>query len=498
MVKQKRKKKRTHVTTDEEGPHTFVINKGNLGKAGLSLMLDIRKSLEPLTARNLKARKYNKIKDYIHVSAQYGVSHLLLLSRSLLGFVNLRVSKVPRGPTMTFRVSNYMLLKDVMSSLKRAKSMQKVHESAPLLIMNGFDENIPHHKLITTTFQNMLPAVNVKTVKLNTLKRCILMNYSAEEDVIEFRHYHISASPVGVNRAVKKLLKKVPDLSKYSDISEFLTNGYFSESDGEDNPDSQVVLPQKLAGRGNLKSNRSAIRLTELGPKMTLKLMKIEEGVGEGEVLYHSYIKKTAEEKKELRKRIEKKKLLKEKRKKEQEKNVERKKAGEQTKKPGDKRKRERIVDDASEDDDVEYYKQEIGQAPDAELLLKTKQTRRSKAYKEAGNADEDGVEQPTSKKPEPEAKKPEPEAKKPEPVAKKPEPEAKKSKPDQEEDVKPKGKQTARSKAFKSGGGKAAKKAAKGTDGDKKEVRFSADTKTQISHTKSTGVKGVAFRRKK
>ena len=94
MVKQKRKKKRTHVVEDEEGPHTFVVNKGKLGKSGLNLMLDIRKCLEPLTARNLKARKYNKIKDYIHVSSQFGVSHLLLVSKSMLGYINLRVCKV--------------------------------------------------------------------------------------------------------------------------------------------------------------------------------------------------------------------------------------------------------------------------------------------------------------------------------------------------------------------------------------------------------------------
>ena len=93
-MKQRRKKKRTHVVEDEEGPHTFVVNKGKLGKSGLSLMLDVRKCLEPLTARNLKARKYNKIKDYIHVSSQFGVSHLLLMSKSVLGYMNLRVCKV--------------------------------------------------------------------------------------------------------------------------------------------------------------------------------------------------------------------------------------------------------------------------------------------------------------------------------------------------------------------------------------------------------------------
>jgi len=385
MGKTNRKKKRTHLKKDEEGPHTFVINKGPVRKIGIQLMLDIRKVLEPYTASNVKARKRNKLKDYIHVSGQFGVTHLLVLSRSMLGYINIRICKVPRGPTLTFRVNNYMLAKDVISLLRRPKSTKTGHDSAPLLIMNGFDDKLAHHQLITTSLQNMLPSINVKTIQLSSVKRCLLVDYHPETDMIELRHYSVAAVPVGVNKAVKKLMKKIPDLSKYSDISEFLTNGYFSESDGEDQPDNQVELPQAIAGRGNMKSNRSAIRLTELGPRLTLKLVKIEEGIGEGEVLYHSYVQKTAEEKNELRKKIKKNKALKEKRKKEQEKNVKEKKkmeAGKRKKESRNKTNQKRTEDEScSEDDDVEYYKEEVGAAPDPELLLKTKQTKRSAGF---------------------------------------------------------------------------------------------------------------------
>jgi len=37
-------------------------------------------------------------------------------------------------------------------------------------------------------------------------------------------------------------------------------------------------------------------RLTEIGPRMALQLMKIEEGVCSGETLYHDYIVKSPEE----------------------------------------------------------------------------------------------------------------------------------------------------------------------------------------------------------
>lgn len=54
----------------------------------------------------------------------------------------------------------------------------------------------------------------------------------------------------------------------------------------------------------------SVCRLYELGPRLTLQLTKIEEGVDEGEVLYHAYITKSASELIQLRKELPKKKLF--------------------------------------------------------------------------------------------------------------------------------------------------------------------------------------------
>ena len=67
------------------------------------------------------------------------------------------------------------------------------------------------------------------------------------------------------------------------------------------------------------------MRLVELGPRMTLELIKIEEELHEGEVLYHKLVEKTEEEKKAIRAAREKRKKEKERRRKEQEKNVKKK-----------------------------------------------------------------------------------------------------------------------------------------------------------------------------
>ena len=77
----------------------------------------------------------------------------------------------------------------------------------------------------------------------------------------------------------------------------FHRGGDASESEGEDNdPDNRVSLPQDISTRGNMANQISSIRLTELGPRMTLELIKIEEDICAGEVLYHKFIHKTEEE----------------------------------------------------------------------------------------------------------------------------------------------------------------------------------------------------------
>lgn len=78
-----------------------------------------------------------------------------------------------------------------------------------------------------------------------------------------------------------------------------------SDSEAEDDPASKVTLPQDLSTRGAKAGAKSAIRLIELGPRMRLELVKIEEGLVDGEVLYHKFIQKTEEEKKVIRLRRE-------------------------------------------------------------------------------------------------------------------------------------------------------------------------------------------------
>jgi len=51
-----------------------------------------------------------------------------------------------------------------------------------------------------------------------------LFNYRSESEEIDVRHYAIKVVPVGVSKGVKKIVQsRVPNLSRFDDISEFIT-----------------------------------------------------------------------------------------------------------------------------------------------------------------------------------------------------------------------------------------------------------------------------------
>lgn len=121
--------------------------------------------------------------------------------------------------------------------------------------------------------------------------------------------------------------------------------------------------------------------------KNFFQLMKVENGLLDGEVLYHDLIVKTEEEKLLIEKKREKKKKLKENRKKIQEVNKKRKElkkeeAKEKSLKGMKKKQSERDIlikkiakesadlNKIEDDDDAQYYRDEVGEEPDKGLFL--------------------------------------------------------------------------------------------------------------------------------
>jgi ribosome biogenesis protein SSF1/2 len=163
-----------------EAPHSFVIHKGLPGGNLLELTKDFRKVMEPFTAislkvsliiiwgfyycSNLQERKKNTIKDFVSVAGPLHVSHLSIFSRTEVGMY-LKICKLPRGPTMTFKIHNFSLARDVVSSLKKQNVVEAAFKHSPLIVLNSFTAEGLHMKLMASMFQNMFPTINLTNVR---------------------------------------------------------------------------------------------------------------------------------------------------------------------------------------------------------------------------------------------------------------------------------------------------------------------------------------------
>ncbi|KAL6245019.1 rRNA-binding ribosome biosynthesis protein [Rhinocladiella similis] len=383
-----RKKKRTQPHKDEvsgkpgqgnRSPKSMVIRMGagDIGPSVTQLAKDFRAVMEPDTASRLKERRANKLKDYTAMAGPLGVTHLFLFSRSKTGNVHLRVALAPRGPTLTFRIERYALSKDIANAQKHPRGGGKEFLTAPLLVMNNFvsqpagDVNADPIKkqlesLTTTIFQSMFPPISPQSTPLSSIKRILLLNRETQPDgkyIISLRHYAITTRRTGVSKRVRrfdpseqrhreKKTGALPNLGKLEDVADYIldpaSGGYTSASETELDTDAEVEVTQTTAQRvlskreqqkqqkGDKEKKKDpeersnvekrAVKLVELGPRMRLRLVKVEEGVCEGRVMWNEFVTKTKEEEKELDEKWDKRRKEKENRKKEQRENIERKK----------------------------------------------------------------------------------------------------------------------------------------------------------------------------
>ena len=149
----RRKKTRTHVEDEkaqeefQAAPKSFIIKRGQVGMYVKELIQNLRELMYPYTALKLRESKRNSMKDYLGVAGQFGVTHMMIFTQTEAGNY-LRFIKNPKGPTITFKIDEYCLAKDVARYQQKHKKNSKIFsvilQSAPLLIMNGFggrDEN---------------------------------------------------------------------------------------------------------------------------------------------------------------------------------------------------------------------------------------------------------------------------------------------------------------------------------------------------------------------
>ena len=317
--------------------------------------------MEPNTASRLRERTRNKLKDYLVMAPALNVSHLLAFTLTPKA-PSLRIVRLANGPTLSFRIERYSLMRDLLSSKRHSRSVGMEYLSPPLLVLASFPNpsdpsTPPHLNLVLKTFQSLFPPLSPHALAISSARRVVLVAYNADRGTIDVRHYIITVRPVGVSRRVRRIVegatskskgttgKSMLDLGNEADVADFLLrnrtggtseNGYESGASstdvdsaaGSDAERDAVSLPADFVGRGNTKGSKKAVRLEEVGPRLELKLIKVVEGVPgkEGGVLFHEFVKKSKKDaQKQQREHAERAKIRKQRRE-EQEANVARKK----------------------------------------------------------------------------------------------------------------------------------------------------------------------------
>ena len=241
--------------------------------------------------------------------------------------------------------------------------------------------------LVTEIFRNLIPPISPHTTPLSSIRRVLLLNreiaiskntcsidtsqssISEGTFILNLRHFAITTKRTGLSRrvcrldAAEKLIKQrtktkrgLPNLGELEDVADYLldpaaataTNGGFtSGSESEVETDAEVEVLERNARKvlnrrqmallknkyGEDKQQvrcqfgveKRAVKLVELGPRMKLRLTKLEEGMCEGKILWHEFIEKSSEEMEVMETIWKQRREEKEQRKKMQKENVERK-----------------------------------------------------------------------------------------------------------------------------------------------------------------------------
>ena len=221
----------------DKQPHSLIIhNPGkSVGKNTQHLVSNFRNVMEPFTASAVKVQKTNRLKDFISIAATINVSHIFVFNKTE-DKLNLRIMKVPRGPTLWFNITSYSLEKDIQSSLLRPHADQHLSKDAAMCLMSGFNDEKKQSKLAKTFIKNMFPTTNIPTLNLDNVRRVVIWEWNDETEEIDFRQFVISKTPVGVGKKVKKIFeasnaanKALPKLGNLEEIADFLEDNMVTD-----------------------------------------------------------------------------------------------------------------------------------------------------------------------------------------------------------------------------------------------------------------------------
>lgn len=313
---------------DPDTPRIIVIRRGALRQELRQLVRDLRLLLSPNCATNLNEASRQKMKDFTEVSEVLSLTHIIAVSETDRGCY-LKVASLPKGPTLTFSIDLLTLVSDIAKHTFNPKSIGGTCNYSPLVVLNGFnvgegsngnaseEDQASAMKTVGTTLNKLFSPIDVSTTKMINCKRVVLFNKDRASDNIAMRHYLINLVDCNTSGAVQDLVDKrslkrlisdrnatfsdfINDSATGNDVTSSLREEYV-ELHNVDPGD--LLLRHKYGLKNTVEfeeindgNQKVAVSLTEAGPRLNLRLIKIQEGVFSGSVKFHKYVHKTREE----------------------------------------------------------------------------------------------------------------------------------------------------------------------------------------------------------
>jgi len=268
--------------------------------------------MSPHCSMKLKVQKKNTIKDFKHAAGVFGVTHFQVFTATESG-TYLRLMRFPHGPTLHFRVVSFTLMRELISaaraSVRGIAGSPTFYQNPPLIVLNNLSGTEPHVQMIATSLQSVVPPLVVEELKLATCQRILLFHHHADKELIDVRHYAIVPKKAVASKVVRRLTVShtLPrKLAALTDVAELIEREDAVSDHDSDAEAITVTTPQPLS-QSIQADTQTSIKLVELGPRMTVQLVKITAGfASEGEILYHRLVTKTPQEVAELEQRRKK------------------------------------------------------------------------------------------------------------------------------------------------------------------------------------------------
>ena len=203
-------------------PSALIFRRGPVAHSLLTLVSDLRLLFSPHSSQRLQERKANTMKDFLAV-APPAPGHPLPLPHPV------RRRRQPAGHPHPPRPHPHLPRHRLLPHEGRGQSPEEAAWSgegvrtlpprSPQQLLctppPPLRADAPpatgdvslHLPLVSTALQHMFPPLHLPTLVLSHCRRVVLFHFDPATQLIDMRHYLITASPTNVSRVVRHLLK---------------------------------------------------------------------------------------------------------------------------------------------------------------------------------------------------------------------------------------------------------------------------------------------------